>query len=67
MDSVYDELKSKALQLCRENRLLEEKIVVRAWTLTPEEAIGKPVIFYGTTIAGAAYLMGWDRFCAASK
>lgn len=28
---------------------------------------GKPVIFYGTTIAGAAYLMGWDRFCARSK
>lgn len=27
---------------------------------------GKPVIFYGTTIAGAAYLMGWERFCAAS-
>jgi hypothetical protein len=24
----------------------------------------KPVLFYGTTIAGAAYLMGWDRFCA---
>ncbi len=26
----------------------------------------KPVIFYGTTIAGAAHLMGWDRFCACS-
>jgi len=23
----------------------------------------KPVLFYGTTIAGAAALMGWDRFC----
>ncbi|MBW1710562.1 MAG: hypothetical protein JRJ73_11860 [Deltaproteobacteria bacterium] len=23
----------------------------------------KPVLFYGTTIAGAASLMGWDRFC----
>lgn len=23
----------------------------------------KPVIFYGTTIAGAAFLMGWERFC----
>jgi len=22
-----------------------------------------PVLFYGTTIAGAAALMGWDRFC----
>ena len=27
---------------------------------------GKPLIFYGTTIAGAAYLMGWERFCAKS-
>lgn len=24
----------------------------------------RPVIFYGTTIAGAAALMGWERFCA---
>ncbi|CCK79100.1 MULTISPECIES: Rossmann-like domain-containing protein [Desulfobacula] len=23
----------------------------------------KPILFYGTTIAGAAELMGWDRFC----
>lgn len=28
---------------------------------------GKPVVFYGTTIAGPAYLMGWDRFCAKSE
>ena len=27
----------------------------------------KPVLFYGTTIAGAANLMKWDRFCAKSK
>ncbi|GBC61024.1 membrane protein [Desulfonema ishimotonii] len=26
----------------------------------------KPVLFYGTTIAGAAYLMNWDRFCDQS-
>lgn len=26
----------------------------------------KPVIFYGTTIAGAAALMGWERFCPCS-
>ena len=26
----------------------------------------KPVIFYGTTIAGAAHLMGWERFCPHS-
>lgn len=24
---------------------------------------GKPVVFYGTTIAGAADLMGWRRYC----
>jgi hypothetical protein len=24
---------------------------------------GKPTVFYGTTIAGAAFLMGWERFC----
>ena len=23
----------------------------------------KPTLFYGTTIAGAAHLMDWDRFC----
>ncbi len=27
----------------------------------------KPVIFYGTTIAGAAHLMGWERFCPCSR
>jgi hypothetical protein len=26
----------------------------------------KPVIFYGTTLAGPAHLMGWERFCACS-
>jgi hypothetical protein len=34
---------------------------------TIENFLGKkPVIFYGTTIAGAAHLMNWDRFCAQS-
>ncbi len=28
---------------------------------------GKQTIFFGTTVAGAASLMGWDRFCAESK
>lgn len=27
----------------------------------------KPVLFYGTTIAAAAHLMGWDRFCACGS
>ena len=27
----------------------------------------KPALFYGTTIAGAAYLMGWERFCGQSQ
>ena len=26
----------------------------------------KPFVFYGTSIAGAAHLMNWDRFCAKS-
>ena len=26
--------------------------------------VDRPVIFYGTTVAGAAALMGWERFCA---
>lgn len=46
-------------------------LLVTGTTLT-NDTIGrflgkKPVVFYGTTIAGAAYLMGWDRFCASSK
>lgn len=28
--------------------------------------VDKPVIFYGTTISGAAALMGWERFCSKS-
>ena len=27
----------------------------------------KPIIFYGTTVAGAAHLMGWERFCPCSR
>ena len=27
----------------------------------------KPILFYGTTIAGTAHLMNWDRFCAKSS
>jgi hypothetical protein len=35
---------------------------------TIESFLGrKPVIFYGTTVAGAAHLMGWERFCACSR
>ncbi len=33
----------------------------------PDFLVNKPVIFYGTTIAGAAYLMGWTRFCESSS
>jgi hypothetical protein len=29
--------------------------------------IGKPVLFYGITISGAAALMGWDYFCYCGK
>jgi hypothetical protein len=27
----------------------------------------KPIIFYGTTVAGAAHLMGWERFCPCGR
>lgn len=33
----------------------------------PDFFVDKPVVFYGTTIAGAAYLMGWTRFCDSSS
>jgi len=26
----------------------------------------KPIVFYGTTVAGTAHLMGWERFCPCS-
>ena len=42
MPTVYEELKNKALHLCRDHYLLGEKIVIRARTLTPQEAIGNP-------------------------
>jgi hypothetical protein len=29
--------------------------------------IGKPVIFYGVTISGAAKLLGWDTFCHCGR
>lgn len=32
----------------------------------PDFLTGKPILFYGTTIAGAAHLMGLSRFCASS-
>ena len=35
---------------------------------TIEQFLGeKPVLFYGTTIAGPAYLMDWERFCACAR
>jgi hypothetical protein len=42
MSDIYDDLKGKVLHLCRKNKVLGEKIVIRARTLTPEEAIGDP-------------------------
>ncbi len=33
----------------------------------PDFLVDKSTIFYGTTIAGAAYLMGWTRFCDSSS
>lgn len=46
-------------------------LVVTGTTLvndTIEEFLNeKPIIFYGTTVAGAASLMGWPRFCPCSQ
>jgi hypothetical protein len=46
-------------------------LVVTGTTLVngtlPDFVGAKPAVFYGTTIAGAAYLMGWERFCACSN
>ncbi|MBI9112913.1 DUF364 domain-containing protein [Maridesulfovibrio ferrireducens] len=36
-------------------------------TLTDFLVDNKPTIFFGTTVAAAADLMGWTRFCAESK
>ena len=48
-----------------------ELLLVTGTTLvngTIDQFLGnKPVLFYGTTIAGAASLMGWDRFCACAS
>lgn len=42
MSIIYDELKTRIIQICRENDLLEDTIKVRARALTAEEAIGNP-------------------------
>lgn len=48
-----------------------ELLVVTGTTLANDSIgqflIDKPVLFYGTTIAGAASLMQWDRFCPQSS
>jgi hypothetical protein len=48
-----------------------ELLVVTGTTLANDSIahflIDKPVLFYGTTIAGAASLMHWDRFCPQSS
>jgi hypothetical protein len=47
-------------------------LIVSTGSTLANDSIGdfltdKPVIFYGTTVAGAAALMGWQRFCAKSR
>ncbi len=55
---------------CDEAVAWADLLVVTGTTLvngTIVDFIGeKPILFYGTTIAGAAHLMNWDRFCAKS-
>jgi hypothetical protein len=56
---------------CREVIKWADLLLVTGTTLVngtlPEFLVEKPVVFYGTTIAGAAYLMGWNRFCDRSR
>jgi hypothetical protein len=56
---------------CREVITWADLLLVTGTTLVngtlPEFLVEKPVVFYGTTIAGAAYLMGWNRFCDRSR
>jgi len=33
------------------------------WGVLPSLLIKKPIIFYGVTIAGIAYLMGYEQYC----
>ncbi|VBB44330.1 Rossmann-like domain-containing protein [Desulfatiglans anilini] len=51
-----------------EARQWAEVLLVTGTTLVNDTIGGflaeKPVVFYGTTIAGGAALMGWRRFCA---
>ena len=42
MAEIYEELKKRFLELCRQQNLLGEHIDVRARALTTEEAIGNP-------------------------
>ncbi len=50
--------------------LWADQLLVTGTTLvngTISRFMGKtPAIFYGTTIAGAAFLMGWERYCPKS-
>jgi hypothetical protein len=53
----------------QDEALAEADLLVVTGSTLANDSIGaflgdRPVIFYGTTIAGAAALMGWERFCA---
>ncbi len=55
----------------RENLERADLLLVTGSTLANESLgdflLDKPVLLYGTTIAGPAALMGWERFCACSE
>lgn len=42
MSKTYDELKEKFEKIAREHNLFSEKVLIKAFPLTPEEAIGNP-------------------------
>jgi len=55
----------------RDEALASADLLVVTGSTLANDSIGdflgdRPVIFYGTTVAAAAALMGWERFCAKS-
>jgi hypothetical protein len=78
MENVYTELTGRAADIFTRHGLMGETVQVTARVLNTEEAIENPEAddfplqkgrerLMEATIAGAAYLMGWKRFCDRSR
>jgi len=68
--SVKFQVTIEGPERAREAQAWADLLVVTGTTLvngTLKDFLGaKPLLFYGTTIAGAAHMMGWERFCSRS-